>query len=58
MAENRNMQPQLKDYLRLGWAAIKLLASEPSLLVRCLPRSWRGGYKSPWDKKNIDTPRA
>lgn len=38
--------------MRLGWAVLKLFASEPSLLVCCLPRAWRGGYRSPWDEND------
>lgn len=43
------MQPKLKDYLRMAWAVVKLFAREPRLLLGLLPRSWRGGYRSPWD---------
>ena len=51
MGARLDLQPHLKDYLRLGWAGLKLLIYDPSLIWRCLPRSWRGGYTSPWDEK-------
>lgn len=49
MQPKSDLKPKVKDYVRLGWAILKLFAAEPGLLLCCLPRKWRGGYRSPWD---------
>lgn len=43
--------PELKDYLEIGVALGRLFFWNLGLAYYYLPRSWRGGYRSPWDSK-------
>lgn len=47
--QSKDLKPKISDYIRLAWAVVKLFLREPQLIISCLPRSWRGGYRSPWE---------
>jgi hypothetical protein len=42
---------ELKSYIEIPIAVCRLLFLNLDLAYYYLPRSWRGGYKSPWEQE-------